>query len=50
MILFLDFDGVLHPAPQPGQGGEERFISLPLLEKVLRALPHVDVVISSAEA
>lgn len=42
MILFLDFDGVLHPA----QGGE-LFSSLPLLEGVLRDAAHVRIVISS---
>jgi len=46
MILFLDFDGVLHP--------EEAFIDeplltrLPLVEDVLREFPSVEIVISSA--
>ena len=44
MILFLDFDGVLHPdPPQPDQ----RFRSLPRLVSVLRDHPHVEIVISS---
>lgn len=49
MILFLDFDGVLHPhyegacVPQA-----QAFCHLPRLEAVLRDFPHVDLVISSA--
>jgi hypothetical protein len=44
MILFLDFDGVLHPDPaQPDQ----RFRSLPRLISVLRDHPDVEIVISS---
>ncbi len=44
MILFLDFDGVLHPdPPEPDQ----RFRSLPRLVSVLRDHPHVEIVISS---
>ena len=44
MILFLDFDGVLHPdPPQPDQ----RFRSLPRLVSVLHDHPHVEIVISS---
>ena len=43
-LLFLDFDGVLHPA-----GGEaQHFVNLPRLERLLREYPMVDVVISSA--
>ena|SRR6185369_5198182 len=48
MILFLDFDGVLHPRPAPGSGETDLFRSLHLLEGVLRQLPDVEVVISSA--
>ncbi len=44
MILFLDFDGVLHPLDTE----DELFTSLPLLEAVLREASHVEVVISSA--
>ena len=44
MILFLDFDGVLHPnlihAPE--------FSRLPLLWEILRACPHLDVVFSTS--
>ena len=44
MILFLDFDGVLHPnlihAPV--------FSRLPLLWEILRACPDVDVVFSTS--
>ena len=43
MILFLDFDGVLHPIPR--NGAELRFI--PRLEAVLRDYPAVRIVISS---
>ena len=44
-ILFLDFDGVLHPA---GCRPQNRFCRLPLLADWLqRQAPHVGVVISS---
>lgn len=42
MILFLDFDGVLHPFKQ-----EHPFVYLPRLEATLRDFPHVRIVISS---
>ncbi len=43
MILFLDFDGVLHPrAP-----GKELFSNLARLEAVLREFEFVEVVITS---
>lgn len=45
MILFLDFDGVLHP--EPCYREEEHFAQLPRLETVLRAFADVDIVISS---
>ena len=45
MILFLDADGVLHP--QTNYRDELLLCRLPLLEDVLRARPHVDVVVSS---
>ncbi len=45
MILFLDFDGILHPAIN--YTAERLMRNLPLLEDVLRGRPHVDVVISS---
>lgn len=45
MLLFLDIDGVVHP--HIGYRPEYCFSKLPMLEDVLRAHPHVDVVISS---
>lgn len=51
MILFLDFDGVLHPAnPRRGLPPEinRPFSCLPRLESVLRAFPQVRLVISSS--
>lgn len=45
MLLFLDIDGVLHPHLNYLQ--DLLFSSMPLLEDVLRAHPHVEVVISS---
>lgn len=44
MILFLDFDGVLHPFHRP-QGALTR---LPDFERVMRDYPEVDIVISSS--
>jgi hypothetical protein len=44
MILFLDFDGVLHPL----QRSEPDFSRLPLLWEILRACPHVEVVLSTS--
>lgn len=44
MILFLDFDGVLHPQPC---NLDEEFCYLPRLEGVLRDYPEVRVVVSS---
>lgn len=45
MVLFLDFDGVLHPMPR---GEADVFASLHLLEAVLREFEAVQVVISSS--
>lgn len=45
MILFLDFDGVLHPDPCTDAG--MLLCHLPRLESVLRDFPSVQVVISS---
>lgn len=46
--MFLDFDGVLHPATvDPGQV-HLNFQQLPLLEFLLREVPSVVVVISSS--
>lgn len=44
MILFLDFDGVLHPFHRPAGA----FSLLPYFERVMRDLPQVDIVISSS--
>jgi hypothetical protein len=44
MILFLDFDGVLHPFSRP----TGPLVLVPRLERVLRDYPDVQVVISSA--
>lgn len=46
MLLFLDFDGVLHQAIPYKK--EEQFVRLPLLEATLRQVPEVNVVISSS--
>lgn len=46
MILFLDFDGVLHPEPPYDES--QLFCRLPLLEDCLRSFPEVLIVISSA--
>lgn len=45
MILFLDFDGVLHPYPL-GRAGKP-LSALPLLWQILDAVPELSVVISS---
>lgn len=47
MLLFLDFDGVLHPFPVPADP-VQLFPSLPRLEGVLREYREVKVVISSS--
>jgi hypothetical protein len=44
MILFLDFDGVLHPFHRP----TGPFTLLPDFERVMRDFSNVDIVISSA--
>ncbi|GGI55636.1 HAD domain-containing protein [Oxalicibacterium solurbis] len=46
MILFLDFDGVLHPFPTP-EDSSQLFVNRDRLESVLRDYPNVNVVISS---
>ena len=43
MILFLDFDGVLHPVNQVDLFSREEHLA-----RVLRDFPHVEIVISSA--
>ena len=45
MILFLDFDGVLHPHPTRDE--RQLFCRRPTFEKVIRDFPHVEIVISS---
>ncbi len=45
LILFLDFDGVLHPQPC---FQDNVFCRLPLLEEVLREFPTLPIVISSS--
>lgn len=45
MILFLDFDGVLHPDPTTE---EQTFRSRDLLWKILRECPHAEVVFSTS--
>ena len=46
MILFLDFDGVLHSLT--GENDDEYFCRLPFLWEILRARPEVDVVFSTS--
>jgi hypothetical protein len=46
MILFLDFDGVLHPFPTPTDPASW-FCNLPRLESVLRDFPTVLIVVTS---
>lgn len=45
MLLFLDFDGVLHSAVTYSTEGQ--FARLPLLEEVLREYDEVEIVITS---
>jgi hypothetical protein len=45
MIIFLDFDGVLHPTPSGEQG---IFCHLERFENILRQFPLVCIVISSS--
>ena len=47
MILFLDFDGVLHPAYN-ADGHPDDFGKLPLLESWLRDNSDINIVISSS--
>lgn len=48
MILFLDFDGVLHPEHDGGPTpAESVFCHLPRFEAVMRDFPTVEIVISS---
>lgn len=45
ILLFLDFDGVLHPAQN---NGRNNFCHLSLFESVVRDFPEVSIVISSS--
>lgn len=45
MILFLGFDGVLHPEPC---AEDQHFCRLPLIESILRDFPGVEIVLTSA--
>jgi hypothetical protein len=45
VVLFLDFDGVLH---RTSAEVNELFAAVPLLEEVLREFPSVEIVISSS--
>jgi len=45
MILFLDFDGVLHPAVN--YDAAQLLCNMPMLEAVLRTVPDVEVVVTS---
>ncbi len=44
-LLFLDFDGVLHP--EPCYRDEDLFCRRPLFESVMREAPAVEIVITS---
>jgi len=51
MLVFLDFDGVLHPFfPRQDRSDEENqlFSYLPRLEQALRDFPHLRIVIASS--
>lgn len=53
MVIFLDFDGVLHPEYIPGASlgkyktNRDYFSCLPNLENLLREFPDLEVIISS---
>lgn len=44
MVLFLDFDGVLHPDPC---SKEQLFCRRDLVQGILREFPHIDVALST---
>ena len=48
MILFLDFDGVLHPEGLGVAQDHRLFCCLPYLHQILRAAPMVEVVFSTS--
>ncbi len=47
MIIFLDFDGVLHPQKPHVPLGDQAFCHLPRFENVVRDYPTIEIVISS---
>ncbi len=47
MVIFLNFDGVLHPFLE--RSGVTAFCYMPLLEKVLREFPVVQIMIASTQ-
>ncbi|MGS1062664.1 HAD domain-containing protein [Burkholderia glumae] len=55
LSLFLDFDGVLHPAEEIVRfgrtnilGNARLFVWLPVLEHILKPYPEVDIIVSSS--
>lgn len=48
LILFLDFDGVLHPEGLQAGERDQLFCAKPVLLQILRAAPYVDVVFSTS--
>ena len=46
MVLFLDFDGVLHP--ETALSTRADFQHLPLLWRILREVPEVEVVFATS--
>lgn len=48
MLLFLDFDGVLHPENLCEEDRGRLFCGLPQLHEILRAVPGVQVVFSTS--
>ena len=42
-LVFLDFDGVLHPV----KAGDQQFCYLPVFEACMRQCPHMGIVITS---
>ena len=47
MLIFLDFDGVLHPQNPFEPLGDLAFCHLPRFENVVRDYPNIEIVISS---
>lgn len=48
MLIFLDFDGVLHPEGLQAGERDKLFCARPLLHQILRAAPGVDVVFTTS--